>query len=588
MPAYLHIAEPQEIRQEEERKKQLREELEKCTQVKGTFRNKIYRFLVDSGIRHLTEIDYPLRSQFKAYAKQNFLKKQQNVMVNAFDRIRQQAVWEEQKTLAGRQKYKLKYANTLMFLKYLPDREIAEKYTIAREESHLLWDFRIACPETLKQQIFRAVCSISREKQDSGERKLALTGLQYLYRFCICSAISDIEMIELEEKERFAEELKKQQVPENQRKTMYGVLAWIQRHEFLSAKEICWEANVWYLERIHISKERINQSNPPGSLIFEDVRNKRNRELLKKYMRYLLAVSDISVSNIRTKNSYVRNYLKFLDEKGLSVDEVKKELFEIYIKRMHQKNMEPQSFNTELLAITQFYNFLLVREEVDRMPYQPNEYIQKSFDIHHDRSVEKDISLEIISKLKYFPEHLRLMYLHLWGIGLRASEVCALKGSAYEWDGRDAWIQVWQPKMRKYKRVPIPEMLYRLMEVYIKKYDIGAEDYLFPNSKGGAFRYGTFRIQMLRYCEKNQINNGEYIFRSHDYRHNVATEFYDSGVPLSSVRDYHGHTYDEMTLQYVDHMPERVERAAEEVFQNPENNLAAGLLKGNKVTDHEE
>ena len=255
---------------------------------------------------------------------------------------------------------------------------------------------------------------------------------------------------------------------------------------------------------------------------------------------------------------------------------------------MHQKNMEPQSFNTELLAITQFYNFLLVREEVDRMPYQPNEYIQKSFDIHHDRSVEKDISLEIISKLKYFPEHLRLMYLHLWGIGLRASEVCALKGSAYEWDGRDAWIRVWQPKMRKYKRVPIPEMLYRLMEVYIKKYDIGAEDYLFPNSKGGAFRYGTFRIQMLRYCEENQINNGEYIFRSHDYRHNVATEFYDSGVPLSSVRDYHGHTYDEMTLQYVDHMPDRVEKAADAVFQDPANNLAAGLLKGSKGKEHEE
>lgn len=588
MPAYLHIAEPQEIRQEEERRKQLREELEKCTQVKGTFRNKIYRFLVDNGIQHLTEIDYPLRCQFKTYAKQNFLKKQQNVMVSAFDRIRQQAVWEEQKTLAGKQKYKLKYENTLMFLKYLPDWEIAEKYTTAREENHLLWDFRISCPETLKQQVFRGACSISREKQDSWERKIALTGLQYLYRFCICSGISDIGMMELEEKGRFVEELKKQQVPENQRKTMFGVLAWIQRHEFLSAKEIRWETNVWYLERIHISKERINQSNPPGSLSFEEVRDKKNRELLKKYMRYLLAVSDISVSNIRTKNSYVRNYLKFLDEKGLSLDEVKKELFEIYIKRLHQKDMEPQSFNTELLAITQFYNFLLVREEVDRIPYQPNEYIQKSFDIHHDRSVEKDISLEIISKLKYFPEHLRLMYLHLWGIGLRASEVCTLKGNAYEWDGRDAWIRVWQPKMRKYKRVPIPEVLYRLMEVYIKKYDIGAEDYLFPNSKGGAFRYGTFRKQMLRYCEEKQINNGEYIFRSHDYRHNVATEFYDSGVPLSSVRDYHGHTYDEMTLQYVDHMPDRVEKAADAVFQDPANNLAAGLLKGSKGKEHEE
>lgn len=29
----------------------------------------------------------------------------------------------------------------------------------------------------------------------------------------------------------------------------------------------------------------------------------------------------------------------------------------------------------------------------------------------------------------------------------------------------------------------------------------------------------------------------------------------------------------------IDHMPERVEKAAEAVFRNPENNLAAGLLK---------
>ena len=43
-----------------------------------------------------------------------------------------------------------------------------------------------------------------------------------------------------------------------------------------------------------------------------------------------------------------------------------------------------------------------------------------------------------------------------------------------------------------------------------------------------------------------------------------------------------------MTLQYVDHMPERVERAAEAVFQNPGNNLAAGLLKGSKVKEYEE
>lgn len=580
MPAYqLHIADQQEIRQEEQRRKELRDELEKCTQVNGTFRNKIYPFLVSSGIEHLTEIDYPLRIRFIDFAKKNFLQKQRNVMINAFDRIRQQAVWEEQKTLAGRQKYKLRYEDALTFLKYLPDQEIAEKYTIARDESNLVWDFRIACSEKMKQQIFRAICSLSREKKSSWERNMSLTGLRCLYQFCVRAGIDDIEQMELEEKERFAQELRRLPRSEKSRKSMFGILAWIQRHEFLSAKEIHWQANVWYLERIHIAGERINESNPAGCLIFEDVKNRENRELLKRYMKYLIAVSDLSVSNIRDKSMYLRNYLKFLDGEKLTVGAVVREIFEVYINQILEKELEPKSFNTELLAVTQFYNFLLVRGEVSRMPYRPNDYIQKSFEIHHDRSVEADVSEEIISKLRYFPEHLRLMYLHLWGIGLRASEVCTLKGDAYEWDGRDAWIKVWQPKMRKYKRVPIPEMLYRLMKVYIKKYDIGAEDYLFPNSKGGAFRYGTLRSQMLRYCEENQIHGGEYIFRSHDYRHSVATEFYDNGVPLSSVRDYHGHTYDEMTLQYVDHMPERVEKAAEAVFRNPENNLAAGLLK---------
>lgn len=580
MPAYqLHIADQQEIRQEEQRRKGLRDELEKCTQVNGTFRNKIYPFLVSSGIEHLTEIDYPLRIRFIDFAKKNFLQKQRNVMINAFDRIRQQAVWEEQKTLAGRQKYKLRYEDALTFLKYLPDQEIAEKYTIARDESNLVWDFRIACSEKMKQQIFRAICSLSREKKSSWERNMSLTGLRCLYQFCVRAGIDDIEQMELEEKERFAQELRRLPRSEKSRKSMFGILAWIQRHEFLSAKEIHWQANVWYLERIHIAGERINESNPAGCLIFEDVKNRENRELLKRYMKYLIAVSDLSVSNIRDKSMYLRNYLKFLDGEKLTVGAVVREIFEVYINQILEKELEPKSFNTELLAVTQFYNFLLVRGEVSCMPYRPNDYIQKSFEIHHDRSVEADVSEEIISKLRYFPEHLRLMYLHLWGIGLRASEVCTLKGDAYEWDGRDAWIKVWQPKMRKYKRVPIPEMLYRLMKVYIKKYDIGADDYLFPNSKGGAFRYGTLRSQMLRYCEENQIHGGEYIFRSHDYRHNVATEFYDNGVPLSSVRDYHGHTYDEMTLQYVDHMPERVEKAADAVFRNPENNLAAGLLK---------
>lgn len=60
------------------------------------------------------------------------------------------------------------------------------------------------------------------------------------------------------------------------------------------------------------------------------------------------------------------------------------------------------------------------------------------------------------------------MFLHLWCLGLRASEVCTLKGNAYYQQGEDYWIQVYQVKMKNYKRIPIPQALYQIMKVYLK------------------------------------------------------------------------------------------------------------------------
>lgn len=196
---------------------------------------------------------------------------------------------------------------------------------------------------------------------------------------------------------------------------------------------------------------------------------------------------------------------------------------------------------------------------------------------HHNRSVSAEVYEEILEKLYAFPETIRLMYLHLWGIGLRISEVCTLKGDAYYVQGDDTWIQVYQVKMKTYKRIPIPDTLYKLMKVYIKKYEIKEDDYVFKGSKGGAFRSGNFSNQMKKYCKINHIQGGEYLFRSHDYRHTIATQFYDTGVSLQSIRDYLGHDYEEMTEQYIDYMPRKIAKANDEFFSN--NSLLA-LMKG--------
>lgn len=93
------------------------------------------------------------------------------------------------------------------------------------------------------------------------------------------------------------------------------------------------------------------------------------------------------------------------------------------------------------------------------------------------------------------------MFLYLWGIGLRISEVCRLKGDAYFLQGRDPWIRVYQTKMKRYTQVPIPDAVYKLMKIYIKRTGIQSDEYVFQNRKGGAYLKNTFQKRIPAACD---------------------------------------------------------------------------------------
>ncbi|GAA6410386.1 hypothetical protein K040078D81_45030 [Blautia hominis] len=125
--------------------------------------------------------------------------------------------------------------------------------------------------------------------------------------------------------------------------------------------------------------------------------------------------------------------------------------------------------------------------------------------------------------------------------------------------------------------IPIPLVLYKLMRKYIEKYHIRPKDYIFKGKNGGTYRVGTFRQEFQQYCIKNQIADGEYIFKTHDYRHTMATRFYDDGVSIQTIRDYLGHFSEDMTKQYVDIMPRRIAKASDAYFKKPGNGLASAI-----------
>lgn len=276
----------------------------------------------------------------------------------------------------------------------------------------------------------------------------------------------------------------------------------------------------------------------------------------------------------------IRNFLTWLCERGQDASSCGPDLMDKYIKELQEQDISAKTFNEYLTGMAQFFRFLVVRGYMEKVPLRIEYYQKKILPKHHDRSVSPEVCEEMLSKLHLLPEYLRCMYLHLWTLGLRISEVCTLKGNAYYRQEQDAWIQVYQIKMKNYKRIPISDGLYRIMQVYIRKNNIGPDDYLFTNRNGGPYRSGTFRQQMKKFCQDNEVEGGDYLFQSHDYRHTVATFFYDSGVSLQSVRDYLGHNYEEMTQQYVDYVPRKIAKANEEYFKTPGNSLAACLKKG--------
>ena len=132
-------------------------------------------------------------------------------------------------------------------------------------------------------------------------------------------------------------------------------------------------------------------------------------------------------------------------------------------------------------------------------------------------------------------------------------------------------------KAKTEKVIPIPTSLYQQMVAYIQKYRIGPDEFVFHRKDGRAYHTGTFCTQMKSLCRKYGIDCGEYIFRSHDYRHMIGTKLYQGGASVQAVRDYLGHVHENMTRQYLDLIPEAIDQANEKYFQK-ENSLGSRFL----------
>ena len=540
-------------------------------------RNKVLLSLMEHGIQDCKDINYDVRSDYEESLKRSGCTKIHEY-VKAMDNLKLEAIREDNISNPLKPKT-LNYSGQKLFLLYHPDYELAKTFYYIRDKEELLFDFSLEGSAIVKRQIFKMLTYVLEEKKDWHDRRERfLIPLKKLYIFCIENDIEDIELLTAEQIEAFR--LSMDGKVGTKTDTYMQIIYNITKYLFTTAKNTNWNANTWYLERFTFNDGRTNPAREIERITFNQILDDGNRALFKKYMKYQIGVAQrTSLQTIRCQYYDIVMFLKYCDAEGWVLAEVDAEKMEKYISSVDSEDIQAEAYNRRVISVDRLFNYMKSKKLIEKEPLQFDYYLKTVHAKHNNRTVSAENQKQVLKKLKHLPLHLRLMFLNLWCEGIRECEVCVIKAEMYSWDGRDAWLKLYQNKMKKEKCIPIPAELYKLMKKYIDANGIKADEYVFQNKKGGAYDAGTFTKQMKRELKKAGLT--DYDFKAHDFRHTVGTSLNkDHNVSIEVIREFLGHNSSDMTKQYIDFVPEMLDTANEEYFSKEENKLAIYIKKG--------
>ena len=555
----------------------LKEEMDGCHTVDQTYKNKAYAFLMEKGIYSLEEIDWDVRVSYEQYLKKTISKKYLSLYLKSLDKLKLFDIGKRSGGIrAGR--IRLRYEEKRIYLGYHPDYELAKEFYYCRNTEGFLWDFSFHTSQKLKRQVFTVLNYALESASDRELRRGYLAPLHFFYMHCIDRGISDLTRLEQEQIDDYFNRAKEVPLVKNR---YHQIVDKAQRILFLQAKDIDWEANVWYLERFQFDETRYDPTRPVRRISFLDIADRKNREYLKIYIKYQLGVTGISVQNIWARTYITKAFLRFLDQEKLAVDQLTAAEIDLYMRRLQEENVEIETFNDKVAEIHCFFRFLTVRGYYSKVPFYPEYYMKREPVPHHYRSVPQNTVTEILKNLKRLPEDMRLMYLHLWCLGLRINEVCSIKREGYYLKEGVAWLRIYQHKLKMEKVIPIPMMLYRSMMVYMERREIGGNSYVFQNSKGGPYLSTHYWHEMVDWCNELGIRCGDHVFQTHDYRHSVATALYEHGASIQAIREFLGHKHENMTRRYIDCIQKHVDQSSEQYYKE-QKSLVSEWMEGSE------
>lgn len=470
--------------------------------------------------------------------------------------------------------------NEKVYLPYIPDYNLALEFVKVQDKENLYFDFSASAPAKMKLQFKWMLEDILRKDLSPYDRRVKwIFPLRIFFEYCIEKQIEDVAAIPEQDMDEYRFRISS--TMGSQSSFGRAIADKMQYFLFMTAKEINWDAHVWFSDRLAFKGERLNPACYPVTFSFYGL-SVENQRYMKLFMRYVLGISSTAVNRANEIFKNAKRFARFCESAGKSVVDVEAADVEKFLNSIVEVEIKDKTFNTYLYEIWFFYKYLHSKDLIPQVPFDPSLYRKKEHNGHNDRTIPEEIQAKILLNLKSLPMDKRLMLLIILCTGLRINEVCTLTGGAFfERDG-ETWLRVYQYKMKSEKIIPIPEKLCAVMKNYVKKTGCTADEYIFKDVKGRAFRAAQLGRYVKRWCRSIGIDDETYLFRSHDARHSVATRMFEENISLQAIRDYLGHNNDTMTRQYIDYMPRKVDKANEDYFSRTEELLKGGIKDGKR------